>query len=132
MSERVRDSIDIDIDDTQLGRSVVAGTLIGLPLVFAVSTLVTLRVGLVNAMAIAALPTLFSGSYVGGIILLLRVLRRAERRAAALRSAVVGVESQPRGCDLRSVVETPADRLIAGPTRPRATLTRAGKQTSPA
>lgn len=93
ISKRVRD----DIDDTQLGSSVVVGTLIGLPLVFAISTLLTLRVGLVNAMAIAVLPTLFSGSYVGGLILLLRVLRRAERHAAALRPAIAAVESQPRG-----------------------------------
>ena len=93
MSDRIPD----DIDDTQLGSSVVVGTLIGLPLVFAISTLLTLRVGLVNAMAIAVLPTLFSGSYVGGLILLLRALRRAERRPAALRPAMVRVESRPRG-----------------------------------
>lgn len=94
MSERA--SNHVDIDDTQLGSSVLVGTLIGLPLVFVVSTLMTLRVGLVNAMAIAVLPTLFSGSYVGGLILLLRALRR-ERHAAALRPALVRVESPPRG-----------------------------------
>jgi hypothetical protein len=93
MSDRIPD----DIDDNDLGRSVVVGTLIGLPLVYAISTLLSLRVGLVNAMAIAVLPTLFSGSYVGGLIFLLRALRRAERRAAALRPAVVRVESRPRG-----------------------------------
>jgi hypothetical protein len=82
MSERAH---DIDIDDTQLGRSVVVGTLIGLPLVFVISTVATLRVGLVNAMAIAVLPTLFSGSYVGGLILLLRALRQVELRASASR-----------------------------------------------
>ena len=95
MSERGLDHVDID--DTQLGRFVLVGTLIGLPLVFAVSTVLTLRVGLVNALAIAVLPTLFSGSYVGGLILLLRALRRAERHAAALRPAVLRVESRPRG-----------------------------------
>lgn len=93
MSAHIRD----DIDDTQLGSSVVVGTLIGLPLVFVVSTLLTLRVGVVNAMAIAVLPTLFSGSYVGGLILLLSALRRAERRETALRPAVVRVDSRLRG-----------------------------------
>ncbi len=94
MSGRVR---DVDIDDIQLGRSVVVGTLIGVPLVFAISTLLTIRVGLVNAMAIAVLPTLFSGSYVGGLILLLRALRRADLRAAALRPEVARVESRVPG-----------------------------------
>ena len=95
MSERGLDHDDID--DSQLGSFVLVGTLIGLPLVFAVSTVLTLRVGLVNAMAIAVLPTLFSGSYVGGLILLLRALRRAERHVAALQPAVVRAESRPRG-----------------------------------
>lgn len=78
MSERAH---DVDVDDAQLGSSVVVGTFIGLPVVFIVSTLLTLRLGLVNAMAIAVLPTLFSGTYVGGLILLLRALRKVERRA---------------------------------------------------
>lgn len=67
-----------DIDDDELGRIVVRGTIIGFPLVFVLSTLLTLRVGVVNAMAIAVLPTLFSASFVGGFILLTRALRRAE------------------------------------------------------
>ena len=82
------------IDDAELGRSIVVGTYIGIPLVFGVSTLLALRVGVVNAMAVAVLPTLFSGSFVGGLILLMRALRRAERRAALL--PVTGDAGHPR------------------------------------
>ncbi len=76
------------VDDAELGRAVAMGTVIGLPLVFLVSTLLALPVGVGNALAIATLPTLFSGSFVGGLILLIRAQRRAER--AALVTTVVG------------------------------------------
>lgn len=68
-----------ELDDSELGRIVLVGTFIGLPLVFIISTALALRVGVANALAISALPTLFSGSFVGGLILLMRALLRAER-----------------------------------------------------
>lgn len=70
-----------DLTDHELGRILRTGTVIGFPLVFIASTVMTLHVGLANAITIAVLPTLFSGSFVGGLILLLRALRSAERDA---------------------------------------------------
>ncbi len=68
-----------ELGDKELGHILLVGTLIGIPLVFVLSTVLTLRVGVVNALVISVLPTLFSGSFVGGLILLMRALRRAER-----------------------------------------------------
>jgi hypothetical protein len=81
MSDHVRTRSD-DLSDEELGRIIMGGTIIGIPLVFVASALLTVHVGLVNALAIAVLPTLFSGSFVGGLILLMRSLRRAEREIA--------------------------------------------------
>jgi hypothetical protein len=85
MNDRARRPVEhVDIDDAELARSVVVRTFIGIPLVFAVSTLLALQVGVGNALAIAVLPTAFSGSFVGGLILMMRALRRAEQRAAVI------------------------------------------------
>ena len=70
-----------ELTDHELGQILRTGTVIGFPLVFVASTVMTLHVGLANAITIAVLPTLFSGSFVGGLILLLRALRKAERDA---------------------------------------------------
>jgi hypothetical protein len=84
------------VDDAQLGRIVAMGTIIGLPLVFCVSTLLALQVGMGNALTIAVLPTLFSGSFVGGLILLIRAQRRAERAAALAAVAVAASAGEGR------------------------------------
>lgn len=55
----------------------------------------TLHVGLANAITIAVLPTLFSGSFVGGLILLLRALLKAERDAMMTPSRSSGPAGQP-------------------------------------
>lgn len=82
------------VDDAELGRIMSTGTVIGLPLVFCISALLALPVGLGNALAIAVVPTLFSGSFVGGLILLIRGQRRAERAAVL---AAVGGAPPPGG-----------------------------------
>ena len=70
------------------------GTIIGVALVFAVSALLALRVGVVHATAISVLPTIFSGSFVGGLILLTGALRRSEQRAVVIALPVERVRSR--------------------------------------
>lgn len=69
MRDHVRTPRSDDLSDDEVGRIIMGGTIIGVPLVFIASTLLTIHVGLANALAIAVLPTLFSGSFVGGLIL---------------------------------------------------------------
>lgn len=58
-----------ELGDRDLARIVLARAFMGLPLVFIVSTALRLARRPGHAVAISVLPTLFSGSFVGGLIL---------------------------------------------------------------
>lgn len=86
----VTDLAGVDaLTDSELGRTLFFGVVVGTPMMFVVVVMLCVLAGLGigNAVAVAALPAFFSSVFFGGIIPLMRHTARHERLHDAARVA---------------------------------------------
>jgi len=90
----VSPTVGSEIDDQRFGHIIAMGTLVGVPLVFLVSLLVSLPgAGWPVAAEIAAVPALFGGPFVGGFVVLMRAL--SQRADHASVTPLASTEPRP-------------------------------------
>jgi len=86
---QVTPQIETDIDDAGLGRVIVVGSAVGIPLIFLVSLLLSLPgVGWPLAGEIAVWPALVGGPFVGGFLALMKMMA-AQNPTASVASLPV-------------------------------------------
>ena len=90
---QVTPQVETDIDDAGLGRVIVVGSAIGIPLIFLISLLLSLPgAGWPLAPAIAVWPALVGGPFVGGFLALMKTMA-AQNPTASVVSLPVAERS---------------------------------------
>jgi len=87
---QVARQVETDPDDAGLGRVIVVGSAVGIPLIFVVSLLLALPgVGWPLAPEIAVWPALVGGPFVGGFLALMKMMAAGSATASVTSLPVV-------------------------------------------
>ncbi len=91
------------VSDTELGKDILFGIVVGTPLVYGLVLVMCLLAGtgLANAALVAILPCFLSGVFFGGVLPLSRQMARHEALERAARRVVVPVHTLAEAAEVK-------------------------------